>query len=183
MVAPSFGLGQFVEPRVVVSHFHLHEGDKVADFGAGAGFYSELLSRLVGPHGRVFAVEIQKDLVEKIGDLARKKGLHNIDPKWADIEADGGVPIADGVVDAALMANTLFQIEDKGTALREVYRTLRPGGKFFVIDWTDSFGGLGPHMSQVVTEYDARAHAEAAGFTYERSFGAGDHHYGLAFRK
>lgn len=175
--------GRFVEPHIVASHFHLREGDVVADFGAGAGFFVEILSKVVGRSGRVIAIEIQKELVDKLGDLARRKGLMNVDPKWADIEAENGVPIKDGTLDAAIMVNTLFQFEDRGTALREVYRTLRTGGKFILIDWTDSFGGLGPKFDQIVNQMDAQAHAESAGFAFERSFDAGDHHYGLAFRK
>lgn len=174
---------RFVEPNVVVSHFHFREGDVVADYGAGGGFFVEVLSKVVGPSGRVVAIEIQKELVEKLGDMARRKGLMNVDPKWADIEEVGGVPIQDGALDGAIMVNTLFQFEDKATALREVFRTLRAGGKLMLIDWTDSFGGLGPKFDQVVTVLDAQAHAEAVGFVFERSFDAGDHHYGLAFRK
>ena len=94
-----------------------------------------------------------------------------------------GVKIPDGVVDVGIMINTLFQLEDKKTALREVSRTLRSGGKFFVVDWTDSFGGLGPHADQVLTMQDAQALAEECGFVYERTFDAGDHHYGIGFRK
>ncbi len=183
MQSTSLLQGKFVEPNVVVSHFHFREGDVVADFGAGSGFFVEVLSKVVGSSGRVVAIEIQKELVEKLGDMARRKGLVNVDPKWADIEADGCVPLQDGSLDGAVMVNTLFQFEDKGTALRELCRTLRTGGKFILIDWSESFGGLGPHIDQVVSAADATAHVEAAGFVFERSFPAGDHHYGLAFRK
>jgi hypothetical protein len=81
------------------------------------------------------------------------------------------------------MVNVLFQLEDKATALLEVARTLRSGGKFFLVDWTDSFGGLGPHPDQVLARDAARALVEGSGFVYERTFDAGDHHYGLAFRR
>jgi ubiquinone/menaquinone biosynthesis C-methylase UbiE len=175
--------GRFIEPTVVASHFLLHPGDTVADFGAGAGVFVEILARVVGPSGRVIACEIQKELVEKIGDMARKKGLLQIDPKWSDLESETGIPIPDGTLDAGILVNTLFQLENKGGALREIHRCVRTGGKFFVIDWSDSFGGLGPQYDQVVSQRDAQAYVEAAGFVFERSFDAGDHHYGLAFRK
>lgn len=175
--------GRFVQPTVVTSHFHLREGDVVADYGAGSGFFTEALSQVVGRNGKVFACEIQKELVEKIGDVVRTKGLHNVDVKWCDIEDPSGVPISDGQLDAAVLINTFFQFENKAAGLQEIMRTLRPGGKFLLVDWSDSFGGVGPHPNDVVLEDAARAFAESVGFTYERSFDAGDHHYGLAFRK
>ncbi|MCA9361309.1 class I SAM-dependent methyltransferase [Candidatus Kaiserbacteria bacterium] len=174
---------RFVEPSVVTSHFLLREGDVVADFGAGSGFFVEILSRAVGPQGVVHALEIQKELVEKIGDIARQKGLANVNPKWCDIESLNGTGLPDESLDVAIMVNTLFQFEDKPTGLREVERTLHAGGKFILIDWSESFGGIGPQIDQVLNKNDARALAEGVGFTFEREFDAGDHHYGLAFRK
>lgn len=175
--------GRFVIPNVVATHFHLREGDVIGDFGAGSGYFVEILSKLVGPEGRVYACEIQQELVEKIGDLARSKGLQNVDPLWCDIEEAEGAKIAAGILDTALLVNTFFQIEDKETAIAEIARTLKKGGKLFVIDWSESFAGLGPQPGHIVSEQEARAIVEGSGFVFERSFDAGDHHYGLAFRK
>ena len=183
MPTASLGLQRFVDPSTVVSHFHLREGDVVADFGAGSGFYIEILASKVGAQGKVYACEIQKELVEKIGALARQKGLSAVHPIWCDLEQSKGVKIPDSELDTGLMINTLFQIEDKETALSEVSRTIRSGGKFFIVDWSDSFGGLGPQSTAVLSPVAASALAESHGFVYERSFDAGDHHYGLAFRK
>jgi len=174
---------RFVDPNTVVSHFHLREGDVVADFGAGSGFYVEILAKKVGSSGRVYALEIQKELVEKIGALARQKGLFMVDPLWCNFEQHNGAKLGDGILDVAVMINTLFQFDDKKAAIAEVARTLRSGGKFFVIDWSDSFGGLGPQSEHVVSAHEAQALSEGCGFVYERTFDAGDHHYGIAFRK
>lgn len=175
--------GRFVIPDVVATHFHLNEGDLVADFGAGAGFFLRALSKAVGESGRVYACEIQKGLVEKIGELVRLQFLGNVHPLWCDLEESNGIKIATGELDAAILVNTLFLIEDKNVSIQEMARTMRSGGKFFVIDWTESFGGMGPEPSAVVTAADTTALFEANGFVYEREFPAGDHHYGLAFRK
>ncbi len=183
MAISSLGIKRFVDPQTVVSHFHLREGDVVADFGAGSGYYTEILAKKVGNQGKVYACEIQKDLVEKIGTIARQKGLSAVHPLWCDVEVERGVKIGDGILDVGLMINTLFQIDDKHMALSEVSRTIRSGGKFFIIDWSDSFGGLGPQPKDVLLQQDAQALAEAHGFVFERTFDAGDHHYGVAFRK
>ncbi len=175
--------GRFVIPQLVATHFHLRPGDSVADFGAGSGYFIETLAGLVGEGGHVYACEIQKNLVEKIGDMARAKGLAQVQPLWADVEELGGSKMPDQSLDAAIMVNTYFQFDDRQSALREVLRTLRSGGKFFLIDWSESFGGLGPQPEQVVTAETAQAEAETAGFVFEHAFDAGDHHYGFAFRK
>ncbi len=155
----------------------------MGDFGAGAGNFTAALSRAVGQEGKVYASEIQKNLVDTLNDRVKREHLGNVEVVWGDIEELGGTKIEDEVLDATVIVNTLFQIEERDVAVQEIVRTLRSGGKFFIIDWSESWGGLGPQPGAVLTERDARDLAETAGLTFERSFDAGQHHYGLAFRK
>ena len=67
----ALSVGRFIEPAVVSTNFHLREGDKIADFGAGSGYFTKVLSKLVGGEGTVYACEIQKNLVDTIGELAK----------------------------------------------------------------------------------------------------------------
>ncbi|MEN9920698.1 MAG: hypothetical protein RL538_591 [Candidatus Parcubacteria bacterium] len=173
----------FVVPEIVVSHFHLKIGDVVADFGAGSGYFLKALSTRVGPDGRVYACEIQKRLVEKVSEQARQLGLSNIYPLWCDLEESQGIKIKDGVVDVGLLINTLFQIQDKETAIAEMARTIRKGGRLVLIDWTDSASGLGPAAEHLVLPGEVSALCESNGFVLEQEFPAGGHHYGVAFRK
>lgn len=173
---------RFVIPEVVSTHFHVRQGDAVADFGAGSGYFIPVLSELVGQEGMVYACEIQKNLVETVGELARSNNLGNVTVLWSDMETENGTKVPTDALDAGLLINTLFQIEDKDAAFEEIKRTIRPGGKLFIVDWTESFAGLGPHSDQVITAEAASMLAEKHGFTKERTFEAGDHHYGIAFR-
>lgn len=176
-------LGKFGEPRTIVSHFHLHEGDVIADFGAGSGHYMKPLANAVGKSGSVYLCEIQKNLVEALGNKKREERIANAHPLWCDMEAQNGIKLKDGALDAGLVSNVLFQFVNKQEGLREIARTIHTGGKLFVIDWSDSFGNLGPRPQDVVTESQAQKLVLEAGFTYDHSFPAGDHHYGLVFRK
>jgi len=175
--------GKFVEPATVASHFHLREGDKVADFGAGSGHYMKPLSLAVGKSGAVYLCEIQKNLVDALGVKAREQHLVNVHPVWCDFEAPNGIKLSDGTLDAGLLSNTLFQLTNKEASLREIARVIRSGGKIFIVDWTDSFGGMGPTPELVIVEEEAKKLAEGTGFTFEHTFPAGDHHYGLIMRK
>lgn len=174
---------RFVVPEVVATHFHVRPGDFVGDFGAGSGNFTSVLARLVGPQGKVYACEIQKNLVDKLAQKVLQEHLGNVEVVWGDFEETEGSTLGAGTLDLALMVNTLFQLERRDVAIDEVMRTLRPGGKFFLIDWSESWGGLGPQPGQVIPLAEARAVAESQGLTFEREFDAGDHHYGLAFRK
>ncbi len=176
-------LGRFAEPSTIATHFHLHEGDIVADFGAGSGHYMEALSRGVGRSGTVYLCEIQNNLVEALGNKAREQHLSNVHPRWCDFEAPRGTKLADNSLDAGLLSNTLFQVQDKEVALAEIARVIRRGGKLFVIDWSESFGNMGPRPEDVIDEGKAQILLKHAGFTIERTFPVGDHHYGLACRK
>lgn len=175
--------GRFVVPDIVATHFHIRRGDVVGDFGAGSGYFEPILSQLVGGEGRVYACEIQRVLTEKIGDLARKNNLGNVEALWCDLEGKNGVKLNDNTLDVGVLINTLFQLEDQNAAMQEVARTIRSGGRLLIVDWSESFAGMGPQPDQVLTIEDVKALAESPGFVYERSFDAGDHHYGLAFRK
>lgn len=176
-------LGRFADPAMIVSHFHLRGGDTVADFGAGSGHYMKPLSLVVGASGKVYLTEIQKNLVEALGNKKSEARLSNVYPLWCDIEAKNGTKLGDASLDAGILSNTLFQFAHKEHALTEIHRVLRPGAKLFVIDWSESFGNLGPRPEDVVHEADAKSLITARGFSFERTFPVGDHHYGLAFRK
>jgi ubiquinone/menaquinone biosynthesis C-methylase UbiE len=172
----------FLVPDVVVSHFHIKEGDVVADFGTGSGHYLKALSMRVGS-GKVYACEIQKALVEKISTYVHAQQLLNIYPLWCDLEEPNDLKIVTDSVDVGVLVNTLFQIEHKETAIKEMSRTIHLGGRLIIIDWTDSFGGLGPAPDHVITAPTTTALCESLGFVLEQEFPAGGHHYGLVFRK
>lgn len=174
---------KFVVPEIVASHFHIREGDIIADYGAGSGFFLPALSTRTGATGKIYACEIQKALVEKLSAQAHSQNLGNVFPLWCDLEEENGIKIQTGTVDVAVLINTLFLIEDKNTAVKEMGRVLREGGKFFVIDWTESFAGMGPQAEHVVSPEETKALFESNGFIFEREFESGAHHYGLAFRK
>jgi ubiquinone/menaquinone biosynthesis C-methylase UbiE len=173
---------RFAQPELILSHFHVRDGDLVADYGAGAGTFIPGLSKKVGERGRVFACEIQRTLVEKIGTMINEANIQNVDPLWCDLEAENGIKISDGVLDVAIIVNTLYQIEERERAIAENRRTMRSGGVVYVVDWEDSFGGMGPHPDCVICKQAAIDLFEAAGFILEREYPAGEHHYGLAFR-
>jgi ubiquinone/menaquinone biosynthesis C-methylase UbiE len=130
----------------------------------------------------VFAVDVQKDLLQKLKNTAQAERIFNIEIIWGNVEKLGGTKIRDGFIDLALVSNLLFQIEFKKDFVREIKRILKRTGRVLVVDWSDSFGGMGPQPEAVMPEVEAKKLFEEAGFVFQKSISAGDHHYGLIFK-
>lgn len=173
----------FSNPKQNAYKLGFKEGMKVADFGSGSGAYTLVLADVVGTTGTVYAVDVQRDLLTRIQNDAVQRGRENVEIVWADIESVGGVGIKDGLLDGVLLSNTLFQVEDKISVVKEAWRVLKPGGILSVIDWSDSFGGLGPRQDSVITQAEATLICTDNRFALRSDFNAGDHHYGLIFIK
>lgn len=184
----------FADPHHLIEQFDLQSGARVADFGAGGGALALVAARAVGDAGKVYAVDVQKELLERLKNEARAARVHNLEVLWGDVERQGGTHLKDGAVDAVILSNILFQLEDRTGAAKEAKRVLKPGGKLLAVDWSGSFGrppspmasarrGMGPDPTHVVTEQVARTLFEQNGFQLVKTISAGNHHYGLVFRK
>lgn len=172
----------FTNPEQNILNLGLKEGMRVADFGAGSGFYSRAASNLVGYSGKVYAIEVQKDLVKKLESDLKHWGISNVDCVWGDIERKGGTKIADNSLDAIIISNVLFQAEDKVGLIEEAKRILKKGGEILFIDWNESFGGISPKNEMLITPSIAKELFTKRGFVFVRDITTSPHHYGIIFK-
>jgi len=169
----------FTNPEKNLEELGLADGMTVADLGAGAGNYSLTAAKLVGA-GKVYAVDIQKGLLTKLKENATEKGISNIEILWVDLEKENGSGLKENSVDALIISNTLFLVEKKDIFITESKRILRPGGKVLVVDWSDSFGGLGPQPEHVFPEEEAQKLFKNNGFEIDKIISdSGSYHYGF----
>lgn len=173
----------FADPHHLIEQFDLQSGAHVADFGAGSGALALAAAGAVGEKGRVYAIEVQKDLLDRLKNHAREERAHNLEAIWGDIERAGGTHLKAETVDAAIVSNVLFQAEDKEGLAKETARILKRGGKALFVDWSESFGGMGPKKEQVVPPREARELFERSGFQFVKDVNAGAHHYGMILRR
>ena len=142
-----------------VSRLGLAPGAVVADIGAGSGVFTLPLARAV-PQGRVYAVDIDRGLVDHIARKAEEARAANVRPVLGAF-TDPQLPARD--VDLAFIFDVLHHIEDRATYLRSLASYLRPGGRIAVIDFHPE---LGPHKNDPklqVTRDQAREWMAAAG--------------------
>jgi len=176
----------FTDPKKNVHEFGFIPGQRVVDFGSGSGHYVSELSTLLGPSGKVVAVDIEDDLLVKLKNEAIIAGRDNVEVIDGDVEKRNGTKLRDNFADGVVMSNILYQLRDVKGALEEAKRILKPGGRVCVIDWIDfSMVSKANKVNNLkpLSELDARKAFESAGFTLDRTFGAGESHYGLIFGK
>lgn len=177
-----FKVMQFSDPRSNVLQLGLREGMKIGEFGVGSGHWALAAAHAVGHAGRVYAVDIQEDLLRHVEDAARRGGLRNIETIWGNLEKPSGTKLRPHILDAGVLANTLFQLEDKDAAVTEIKRVMKPGGKLLVVDWAGAYGGMGPDPRHVVSEHAAEKLFIDHGFHKAKNFRAGAHHYAIVFQ-
>lgn len=173
----------FMDPANILQACNITERDVIADFGAGSGFVARAAAKLASL-GQVFAIEINRDMVSRISREASELHLNNIHPLWGDVEIPNGSTLAAESVDLVILSNILFQLDDKAGCIKEVHRVLRPGGRALVMDWSESFGGMGPAPHHVFSKDRAIELFSRNQFSVlSEAIKAGEHHYAILFKK
>ncbi len=109
----------------------LGEGATVVDIGCGAGMDLLLAAREVGPRGRAIGVDMTEAMADKARTSARAAGLDNIEVRLGDAMS---LPLEDGSADVVISNGVLNLTTDKSVAYGEVFRVLKPGGRFLYSD-------------------------------------------------
>ena len=173
----------FLNPAAAVHKAGLLDGQRVADYSGGAGFFARAAARTVGQDGVVWFVDPNQDLLVRIKNLALGEGLHNVEVVHGNVEKVGGSKLLDASVDLVIVANVLFSSNNKAGVAAETARVLRRGGRALVVDWRGSFGGLGPSSEHVVQQAVAKSLFEQYGLVFKEDIPVGAYHWGCILKK
>lgn len=128
----SFGLHRLWKP-FAVNAAGIRRGHHVLDLAGGTGDISKLLSKKVGPNGRVILSDINGDMLAVGRDRMIDRGIQNLD--FAQINAEA-LPFADNTFNAVTIAFGLRNVPRKEHALTEMYRVLKPGGRVMILEFS-----------------------------------------------
>ena len=152
-------------PDQIMDALLIGEGSVVADLGAGGGWFTVRLARRVGPNGRVYAEDVQKEMIGAIDRRVQREGLRNV-VTTLGTQIDPRIPAA--TLDAVLIVDAYHEMEQPVTLLRNVAKTLKPGGSIGIVNHKKDGGGPGPEMDERVDAEKVIADAKAAGLQLRR---------------
>lgn len=164
------------------SDLRLRRDSQVADFGAGVGTNSKLIAELI-PDGKVFAIDVHKDLLEHLETDIKRENIKNISTVWGDFEDLDGTRLRDESIDAILATNIFFLLKHKKTTAMEMKRILKKGGRILFIDWYQHLGDSTLHKAAVLREKDIEQLFTETGFHVHPRIYQDAYHFVLLIEK
>ncbi|MFA6272607.1 MAG: class I SAM-dependent methyltransferase [Patescibacteria group bacterium] len=178
------GGNELLNPEAILNQAGIGYGDVVADLGCGGmGYFTLQAARTVGDKGRVYAVDILKNVLQSVWTKVKLEGFDNVRMVWSNLEILGATKIREGSLDFALLVNTLFQTKKHEAVIKEATRLLKKGGKLVIVDWKKMSTPFGPKTEDRVSVEDLKKIAEDLKYTLEKSEETGPYHYLLEFIK
>ncbi|NWG09560.1 MAG: methyltransferase domain-containing protein [Nitrososphaerales archaeon] len=165
-------MGSFLDSRLrktvqppdgIIKGSGIREGMTVMDLGCGPGTYTIDVARSVGKDGKVYAIDIQKKMIEKLEKKLERKENNDIVNVVPKVAGAYDLPFPDDSLDLVYMISVLEEIPDKDRALREVHRVLKKNGILSISEFL-----LDPDYPLKRT---VRRRCERAGFFFEKSEG------------
>ena len=149
------------KPDQIMDALGIADGSKVADIGAGAGWFTMRLARRVGPNGVVYSTDVQREMLDVIRRRVAREGLQNVRLLQGG-DSSLGLPSA-GALDAVLAVDVYPEVKDRVTFLRNLATALKADGRIGIVNYKLGGGGPGPapsegvRVAQATVEADARA--------------------------
>lgn len=175
---------ELINPVYVLTRVGIQPGWHVADLGCGSlGHFVFPAAKIVGSDGRVYAVDVQKIMLDAIERTARYEQFWNVHPVWSDLEVLQATPIPPNSLDLTIVANNLYLSRQREMFVAEAARLTKPGGIILVIDWKREPTVLGPPQEHRLSREDAQSYFPESRFLFADTFDAGDCHYALVYRR
>jgi ubiquinone/menaquinone biosynthesis C-methylase UbiE len=163
---------QWQKPELIMDALQIADGSVVADLGAGNGWFTIRLARRVGPLGRVYAEDVQPQMIELISARIRRE-----QQPWVTTvlgtETDPRLPPSS--IDAVIVVDSYHEMQledgkprDPVTLLKNIARSLKPQGRLGIVDFLPGGGGPGPDPDERVDPKSVIHACEAAGLQFIR---------------
>jgi precorrin-6B methylase 2 len=153
-------------PQLVIDALEIKTGQTIADLGAGSGYYSFRIAPLVGPSGKVLAIDIEPLMLEAIAQRARREHIGNV----VTVRSYAQDPnLAPGSVDLLFMVDVYHELEYPYEVLTKVRAALKPGGRVALIEYRAEDPEVMIKPLHKMSERQVRREMQAAGFKHVKT--------------
>jgi ubiquinone/menaquinone biosynthesis C-methylase UbiE len=168
----------YQKPHEVMTALGLKEGERIADIGAGSGYFTFRFAQHVGPKGIVYAVDVSPDMIVHLNERVRDAGLGNVRPVLS-LPDDPLLPARS--IDRVFICDTWHHIGDHPHYLGLLAKVLAPGGQVVIVDYHKRDTGGGPPLEMRLAREDVVKEFERAGFRLAREHTFLPYQYFLVF--
>jgi precorrin-6B methylase 2 len=151
---------------LLLNNLGIEPGDRIADIGAGTGYFSLPMAELAGPEGKVYAVDIQPEMLAIIEQRTASEAISNIERVLASADNPNLAPES---IDLALFVDAYHEFEAPYEVMTAVRDALVPGGRIVLIEYRMEDPEVPIKLLHKMSEAQARKELEAAGFRFVRN--------------
>ena len=153
------------QPSRALAALDIRSGQVVADVGAGSGYYTVRLADRVGPTGRVFAADIQPEMLDLLRARVKRARLDQVE-LVRSTETDPGLP--EGTCDLILMVDVYHELRRPQEVLRKLRASLKPDGRLVLIEFRKESPWVPIREEHKMSVKEARMELEAEGYRFDR---------------
>ena len=167
-------------PETAIDKMGIKPGMVVADVGAGVGYFTVRLAKRVGTSGKVFAVDVQPEMLAILRDRAKKANLTNIQPMLGS-ESDPRIPA--GSCDLILMVDVYHELSQPQKMLQKLKQALKPEGRLVLLEYRKEDPHIPIRPEHKMSVAEAKAEVEAEGYKLEKTLSDLPRQHIFIFRK
>jgi len=149
-------------PDIALNVLKIPKGASVADIGAGSGFITERLSARVGPTGRVFANDLQPQMLQILGRRLAQRKITNVTLVQGTVDDPKLDPAS---VDLEIMVDVYHELSQPQAMLRALRAALKPGGRLVLLEYRKEDPTIPIKFEHKMSVAEAKLELEAEGFT------------------
>ncbi|WP_044896528.1 class I SAM-dependent methyltransferase [Bacillus alveayuensis] len=153
---------ELVDPVVIISLLHIQEGDIIADFGAGNGFFTVPIANKTKE--TVYAIDVQEQMLHYLKKQAQQEGVTNIEYVLGDVK---NIPLKSKSIDKGLIAFVIHEVSNLDPAVEEMFRVIKPNGKLLILDWEAIESEMGPPVHERISSKKLNDYFRQKGFQPE----------------
>lgn len=167
---------------LLVRSLKLKDGDVVADIGAGSGVISFLMAEQVLPSGRIMAVDVQDEMLNRLKQRASEVGLTNVIPVKGTQTSPN---LKDESIDVALMVDVYHEFEFPFEMMQSISKAMKPGGRVVLVEYRKEDPTVQIKLVHKMTQKQAKKEVEQPGLNlkWKETIGVLPRQHILVFEK